>query len=292
VQKGKKVIAFIPGDKFPAISITDYSCDLMCDFCRGKYLRGMVSVRRPEELYNVAREIWEKGGIGLLVSGGFDKYGKLPVKPYLGVLERIKKDFELIISIHPGFLELEMIKELKKCKVDVIDYEFAFDPTLLKYMHLNLEPNNVVKHFRECLKVGFGQVVPHILLGLNGHISEWNYRALEVLSPFDISLIVLLVFIPTRGTPLEFSDPPPVREIVNYVNWASNALQRTEIALGCMRPISYKDSLDEILVKNGFISRIANPHKRLIKKYSLPMINACCSIPLDYFNGITLKRNH
>jgi len=282
--RDRKVVAFIPGDKFPAVTITGYSCSLMCDFCRGKYLKGMTPVRKPRELYDLANRVWERGGRGLLVSGGFDKYGKLPIRPYLSVIRDIKKDFDLIISIHPGFLEREVIVKLKECKVDIIDYSFAFNPLLLKYMRLNLKPEDVVKHFREWLRVGFEHVVPHILLGLRGYISRWDYEALRALLQFNPHLIVLLVFIPTKGTPLESLRPPLVKDILDYVNYANKTLQCSEISLGCMRPVEYKDSLDELLISSKLVNRVANPHKRLIEKYGLLKVETCCSVPYSCIN--------
>ena len=278
----RKPIAFIPGNKFPAVTITGYSCRLMCDFCRGRYLKGMIPIKEPKELYDVAAKVWERGGKGLLISGGFDEHGRLPIRPYLRVLKDIKVDFDLIVSIHPGFLEREVMVRLKECGVDVIDYEFALNPLLLKHMHLNIQPNDVIKHFQELLKIGFKCVAPHVLLGLKGYISTWDIKAVNILSVFNPDLVVLLIFIPTKGTPLEAFSPPSVREVVSYVSYVAESLNNSEIALGCMRPIEYKKSLDKVLVSSKLIDRIANPHKRLITEYDLPKIEACCSIPLDY----------
>lgn len=278
------MVAFVPGNKFPAVTITGYSCDLMCDFCRGKLLRGMIPVKRPRELYDLANKIWEKGCKGLLISGGFDRHGKLPIKPYLETIKSIKRDFDLIISVHPGFLEREIMVKLKECRVDVIDYEFVLDPILLKNMHLNLTPEKMIKHFQEWFRVGFEYVAPHILLGLRGYISNWDYKALKILSQFNPYLIVLLIFTPIKGTPLGSLHPPLVKDIMNYISYATKMLQYSEISLGCVRPIEYKNSLDELLILNRLVMRIVNPHKKFIEKYNLLKVEACCSIPYEYFN--------
>ena len=56
-----------------------------------------------------------------------------------------------------------------------------------------------------------------------------------------------------------------------------------EVALGCMRPITFKIRHDELIVQEKLVDRIVNPHKDIIVRYNLPVIHACCSIKEEHF---------
>jgi len=275
-------VCFTPGDKYPSVSVTGRRCELMCDFCRGAYLKGMVPVRGPDELYQTAARVWERGGKGLLVSGGFDRHGRLPLRPYLGAIRRIKEDFDLVLSVHPGFLSRELLRELKRAGVDVIDYFLAVNPSLLRAMHLDLTPSDVARHFEACLEVGFEHVAPHVMVGFGGVVSEWDYRALSLASARRPYLVVVLVFIPTRGTPAGLMPPPSVGEVLEFMECAREALSGSEVALGCMRPPWLKPVLDELVVRRGLVDRLAAPRPSLVERHGLTVIDACCSIPPSY----------
>ncbi|MCD6301035.1 MAG: radical SAM protein, partial [Staphylothermus sp.] len=118
------VLAFIPSKKFPAISITGTKCWLMCSYCMGRYLKGMNHVHSPDELMKTAEYYAERGAIGLLISGGFTREGKLPLKPYIKTIKEIKKKYDLVISIHTGLIDKEEAFMLREAGVDIIDYEF------------------------------------------------------------------------------------------------------------------------------------------------------------------------
>jgi len=95
---------FIHFRRFVAVSITGERCWLNCSFCRGYYLKGMISADRPERLYDLMSTLVRRGVRGFLISGGFTKKGFLPVVPFLKVIEKVKKEYgdDVFISMHPG----------------------------------------------------------------------------------------------------------------------------------------------------------------------------------------------
>ena len=46
------ILAFIPGLKFPDVSITGSICPLGCKYCKGYYLRNMEPTLTPKKLYD------------------------------------------------------------------------------------------------------------------------------------------------------------------------------------------------------------------------------------------------
>ncbi|MHA2086550.1 MAG: hypothetical protein ACXABD_22645, partial [Candidatus Thorarchaeota archaeon] len=60
-------------------SVTGMACSLMCDHCEGRLLKGMEPALDPETLLQKCTEAKEKGGEGVLISGGSDARGHVPL---------------------------------------------------------------------------------------------------------------------------------------------------------------------------------------------------------------------
>jgi uncharacterized radical SAM superfamily protein len=275
-------LAFIPGERFPSISITGNKCWLNCDYCRGRFLRGMDQVYTPKQLYDLAKYYTRRGVVGLLISGGFTPDGYLPVKPYLGVLRSIKKDFNLVLNIHPGLIDHELTVGLRDAGVDIVDYEFMIDNVVIKKIkHLvRRDWTDYVRTYEDLLKNGPPYIAPHILIGARYGSIGYEYRAIDLLREYDPYITVFLVLIPDKETPMRNVKPPGIPEITNILEYARRRLHG-EISMGCMRPPFMKNLLDEKLLERGLVDRIVNPHPKLIRKYGLRRIPTCCSLPRE-----------
>lgn len=280
------VLAFIPGKKFPSVSITGSKCWLKCSYCMGYYLKLMDHVLTPRKLYDLARYYWKNKAIGMLISGGFTGDGRLPIEPFLPVIRDIKKDFKLIINLHVGIIDRELASKIRYSGVDIVDYELIIDNKIIKNIkHLDHSVDDYIKGYEVLINYGPDYIAPHILLGVKYGIIDWEYRAIDILGDYDPYLTVFLVFIPTRNTPMENIRTPGANDIINVIRYSRKRL-RGELALGCMRPWISKNTVDEILIKDKLIDRIVNPLGKLINKYNLEVIEACCSIPRTILSNI------
>lgn len=275
------VLAFIPSKKFPAISITGSKCWLMCTYCMGRYLKGMIHVYFPEELLKIAEYYAEKGAVGLLISGGFTHEGKLPFKPFIKTIEEIKRKHDLIISVHTGLVNKEEAIMLKEAGVDIIDYELVLDNTVIKNMkHLNKTINNYIHSYEILLEYGPPYIAPHILVGLNNGEITWEYEAVDYLAENSPYIVILLIHIPTPNTPLHYSKIVNIKEFVDYAKYVRRRI-RGEISLGCMRPSRLKKILDSKLIELKLIDRIVNPRPETIRRFNLKLVPTCCSVPRE-----------
>lgn len=277
-----EVKAFIPGKRYYAISITGKYCMLNCRYCGRHYLEGMINASTPAQLYHVSKNLYLQGARGILLSGGFNREGFLPIAPFLEIIKTIKDDFKMIISVHSGLVNKELASRMRESGVDVVDYQLIVDPIVVNEIQgLDKSPEDYIIGLEYLKKYGPPHIVPHIPLGLRyGSIfKEWE--AVEILKDHDIPLVVFLVFTPTKYTSMETLKPPDEKILLDFFNYAQNL--RKEIGLGCMRPPSLKRNFDEILIKDGLISRIAVPSKNVMTKYDMKTFNACCSIPKEYF---------
>ncbi|RLG99325.1 radical SAM protein [Candidatus Bathyarchaeota archaeon] len=273
------VKAFIPGEKYPTLSITGGSCALRCKYCMGHYLKGMISAQSPKLLYDTVRSLYRKGARGILISGGFNPEGRLPINPFLRVIRDLKRDFDIVISVHCGLVDRKAAGELRRAGIDVVDYEFMIDPLVISEVVglKSRNPSDFIESLRYLVEEGPPYISPHVPIGLRyGKIwGEW--KAIERLRDFNPYLVVFLVFVPTRGTPMSSVSPPKETEVVAVLNHARSRFR--EVAMGCMRPPRFKSTLDPKLLEQKLVDRIAVPHKSVVEKYRLEVVHACCSIP-------------
>ncbi len=264
-----RTLGFVPKGKFAEVSITGYRCPLNCPICRGKWLRGMVPTTSPDDLIRVGRKLRREGVEGILISGGLGLDGKLPVRPFASAIRELKK-MGFFISVHTGVVDREEAELLSRAHVDLADYELILDEKAIKEAKsLSLKPEDFIRGM-EFLTGSSIEVVPHVTVGLPGSREGWYADAADVIKELGIRRSVVLVFIPTPGTPFEDRDPPSTRRVVEVARILGKS---SKVSLGCMRPPWMKRSLDKTL--EGVVDRIANPHPNL----GLDIVHACCSIP-------------
>ncbi|AEM39346.1 Radical SAM domain protein [Pyrolobus fumarii 1A] len=263
-----RVKLFEPGDKYLAISITGHSCSLQCDYCRGRWLRGMIPAPTPAMLERLLDKIVSKGVTGILISGGFTREARLPFEPFIGVLKRFKMKTRVVISMHTGFISEKQAKMLLDI-VDVIDYEVPLTNTHLSMMHVwHRKPIDYIYNAAMLKDMGF-HVAPHVLLGLPGvSVSEESEMLSMLARLVKPDILVMLYHLETKHRPRDVVNRLllAVRTVRGYVN---------EVSLGCMRPLFLKN-YEEIVM--SVFDRIAVPTLRL-KKLIQRVYPFCCSVP-------------
>lgn len=279
-------VAFVPGEKYPSVSITGTACSLMCAYCESRYLHSMVAAPKPEELYRFALTHAARGGIGMLVSGGFTREGRLPLEPFLPVLKKVKEETDLILSVHPGLPTRDMPAALRDAGVDIVDYEVPTSNVFVE--KVKRLPGRGVEDYLEGFDMFMAEgprfVAPHITVGLPGSTLDDELRVARELVGRGPYMVVVLAFIPTRGTGVSGLRAPSLERVLTFLR-RLRAMYRGTVALGCMRPVAMKDVLDGAVVRGGLADRIVNPRRSLIRRYGLPVVEACCSVPWELLGG-------
>ncbi|MEM2443921.1 MAG: radical SAM protein [Sulfolobales archaeon] len=272
--------AFIPGFKYVSISITGSHCSLMCDYCKGHYLKGMKNIVTPKQLFDLVRHLHKEGVKGVLISGGFNKGGYLPIQPYLNIIKEIKDTFNILVSVHTGLIDKSLAIKLRDAKVDVVDYELILDDEVIKdVMHLsNKKSEDFIRTYEILHNYGPPHIIPHILIGANYGKITVEFETVDVAKTLSPEVLVFLIVTPTEGTPMQFIKPPKPQEIVELIKYARHTF-KGELAIGCMRPLTMKYMVDDELCRQGIIDRIVNPLKTTSDKFKLTTVHSCCSIP-------------
>ncbi len=260
-------LGFFPKGKFIEVSITGRACQLNCPICGGRWLGGILSVNRPEDLVKLGVSEWKRGARGILISGGYTREGKLPFQPFLWAMRELKR-IGFIISVHTGPLNKKEAQDLGKAGVDIADFELMDENSVRIAKGLNLRREDYLEGMENLLGEGI-EVVPHIIIGLPG--SEDSLEGYtSIIRDLKIRRTVILGFIPTPGTKFS-NEAAPAPEILRRA--AEELKKVSRVSLGCMRAPWLKREYDEMLL--GIVDRIANPHNSL----NLERVQACCSIP-------------
>lgn len=286
---GKKITFYLPGmfnlnghtGKYPAVSITGEECALKCDHCQGKILSGMVQADQPAMLVKRCQELAEKGHLGVLLSGGCQDDGSMPWTDFLPAIETIKKTTDLFVSVHCGLVDETMAGQLKSAGADqaLIDV-IGDDDTFKKIYHVPFGVDRIFKAMDALAKADI-PMVPHIVCGIDYGQIKGEYKAIEMVSRFEIAQLVIVALMRIPGTPTATAIAPSAESVADVFAQARLTLPDVPISLGCARQRG-NSRLEELAIDAG-INRMALPSEEAIERaveYGLDITYqpTCCSV--------------
>ena len=270
--------------EFVSVSITGTSCALSCEHCKMEVLRGMTDLRRFDgSLFDLCAALADQGARGVLISGGSDLQGRVPLKRHIPDLIRVRQELGLAIRVHPGLPDEETCAGLAEVGIDgaMIDV-IGHEDTIRDVYHLDSTPDEYERALAWLERHGV-PTVPHIILGLHFGRMLGEWRALEMIARHPPKLLVLVILMPLSGTPMAVSRPPSLEEIAAFFETARKTLPSTPVMLGCARPMGLmKRAIDRLAIDAG-LNGIAYPAEGIVeyaRKRNLEpnFINACCGV--------------
>ncbi len=266
-----------PLPSFPPVSLSGGQCRLNCRHCSRTYLSGMRPVDTPERLIRTCKDLEAEGALGVLLSGGSDREGRLiNLRAMLPAIRRVREETGLILNVHPGLLDRETAEALD---VHFASLEIPDDRTIREVFGLDATTADYLTTYRHLVAAGT-RVVPHVTVytGEEGALLE-GIEAPEV--------IVVIVFSPTRGTPMADTPPPDADQVGRVVADLSAMHPNAEIALGCMRPRRrpLREQIERAALDAG-VSRMVLPTRSTLdlareRGYPLTHLDVCCALPTD-----------
>jgi hypothetical protein len=249
---------------FPTISVTGKGCALKCKHCDGKVLETMYSAVKPEELFELCSRLKREGASGCLISGGCLPNGSVPLENFVDTIGRVKKDLGLTIFVHTGIIDFSMAKRLKEAGVDaaLIDI-IGSDETINEIYNLNVTTKDYENSLKALSEAGIA-FIPHVVVGLHYGKLKGELHALEAIAKYKPSAVVIIAFMPIRGTKMEKIEPPKPMEIARVIAAARLIFPKTPIVLGCMRPKGMHRVETDILAMKAGVNAIAFPTEEAI----------------------------
>ena len=247
---------YSPGRSFPSVSVTGTKCDLMCGHCGGLHLKGMIAAETPRDMISVIDLIASSGGEGLLISGGCDTEGSVPVMKMTDAISYASGK-GLKVNIHTGFIGKEDAGTLVNAGVNAFSVDVHQDPTIIKnILHLDVIPTAYSDMLDNIMNAG-GMPVVHLTAGFGTYDL---LSSAELVKSKGLRDVILLALIPTKGTITEdslISEDAVADAAKMLIGMGLN------VTLGCMRPRSHR-TLETRCIEAG-VRIIANPSRRTIR---------------------------
>jgi uncharacterized radical SAM superfamily protein len=269
-------------NQFPTISVTGKNCALNCKHCGSKILETMHPAKTPAALFELCSKLKHNGASGCLISGGCMPNGSVPLKQFIPIIKKIKHETGLTVIVHTGIIDSANAEALKNAKVDaaLIDI-IGSNETIKKIYNLNV----TVEDYENSLKALHNahlNFVPHVIVGLHNGKLRGEFHALKMIAHYKPSALVIIAFMPIRGTAMAEVKPPQSTDIAKVTAAARLMFPETPIALGCMRPKGKHRAETDVLCLKAGVNAIAFPSEEAIKHaenqgYELSFSPYCCS---------------
>lgn len=230
----------------------------------------MIPATTHESLVEKCLSLAHNGAEGVLISGGCDEEGKVPL--FFDALREIKKRTGLILNVHTGFVDEKNFAALRTARPHYLSFDIPTEYALKNVYRLNRRSQDYMDSLSLLRKAGLS-VVPHVCLGMNGN-SEEEKKIIEKVSRI-VDKIVLNIVFPTRGTDFE-KVKSNAEEIISIFKYARPMFKR--MILGCMRPRKRKIE-EEAVMLDGIVqpTRWARKKARELN-LRIREKNSCCVV--------------
>jgi uncharacterized radical SAM superfamily protein len=267
---------------FPTISVTGTACTLNCKHCGGKILETMHPATTPRKLFELAAKLKQQGASGFLLSGGCMPDGSVPLKPFISTIAKIKRELGLTVFVHTGKIDPSTAMALKNTGVDaaLIDI-FGSDETIKDICNLRVTVKDYSASLNALQAAGLN-FIPHIIVGLNDGEMPGEFQALKMIASVKPSAVVIIAFMPIRGTAMAKAKPPQPTDIAKVIAAARLMFPRTPLALGCVRPKGMHRAKTDVLAIKAGVDAIAFPSEEAVKYaeqhgYEFSFSSYCCA---------------
>ncbi len=273
-------------NSFPAFSITGGACGLNCDHCQKKILEPMIPALNPESLDRQVRELVEQEALsGFLLSGGSNKKNEIGYGRYMPVVEQLKHDFpHLRIAVHSALLDEARAKEMESAGVDTVMMDVIGAQETIRDVYKLDRP---VEDFEETLAALCStsmEVSPHIVIGLHYGQILGESNALDIVSRYPVTALVLVVIMPFYAKPGTFTTPD-TSEVGRIFGEARERMPEQQVLLGCARPPGMHKRVTDAYAIMAGLDGIAFPADGAVSVAHnigrpFEQAHSCCSIKI------------
>jgi uncharacterized radical SAM superfamily protein len=271
-------------NRFAAISVTGNHCELRCGHCNGKLLESMIPSEDPQTFLQTAEGLRLNGAYGILVSGGADQNGEVPLKKFIPSIRGLKeKAPQFKVIVHTGLIRREIAEELKDSGIDQVLIDvIGDDDTIREVYHLNKRVEDYEETLWMLKEMGH-RLAPHIIIGHHFGELKGEWRALEIVTRVGVETIVLVIFKNLQPAGENRFKVPKPEEISKISATARILNPAIPIRMGCIRPAHpWKAEMEKGFINSG-VNTIAYPLQGTIdyaKEIGLntKFIEMCCSL--------------
>ena len=283
-------------NSFPAFSITAGACGLNCDHCQKKILEPMIPATNPEMLDAKVRQLIAAEGLnGFLLSGGSNKRNEINYARYLPVVEKLKTDFpDLKVAIHSALLDQARARAMESAGVDTVMMDVIGAEETINEVYKLDRPVEDFEATLAALCTTSMEVTPHIVIGLHYGRIVGEANALDIVSRYPVTALVLVVIMPFYAKPGTFVTPATT-DVGRIFGQARERLPDKQVLLGCARPPGMHKRVTDAYAIMAGLDGIAFPADGAVSvahTIGRPFVQAhsCCSIKLGSNMNVNLQR--
>jgi uncharacterized radical SAM superfamily protein len=273
-------------NSFPAFSITAGACGLNCDHCQKKILEPMIPATDPGMLDAKVRHLVETQELnGFLLSGGSNKKNEIPYGRYLPVVEKLKEDFpHLRIAIHSALLDERRARAMESAGVDTVMMDVIGAAETIQEVYKLDRPVDDFEETLAALCSTSMEVTPHIVIGLHYGRILGEANALDIVSRYPVTALVLVVIMPFYAKPGTFVTPETT-DVGRIFGEARQRLPDQQVLLGCARPPGMHKRVTDAYAIMAGLDGIAFPADGAVSVAHtigrpFEQAHSCCSIEL------------
>jgi lipoyl synthase len=280
-------------DSFLNISITGEKCELNCPHCKKYLLKSMDFFPDPNQLENFISEKAKFDNFkGFLISGGFDKKGRLQLNDYLDCIKKIKNKYPTLkVYAHTGFVEWNEAIKIRESGIDGVLANIISSKNAIETVY-NLPgylPQDYYQTLKNLKKAG-NKTAPHIIIGLDHGIISSEFESVRQIAHIGADCLVFVIIkklskeinFPEIKNTFQEDKEIDTKGIISLALFAQKIMPQTPISFGCAKPaIKKRGQLEIDLLKNG-INIIAFPAEETInyaitEKLHYRFEETCCA---------------
>ncbi len=273
-------------NSFPAFSITAGACGLNCDHCQKKILEPMIPATNPAMLDEKARRLIETEGLsGFLLSGGSNKRNEINYRRYLPVVEQLKRDYpQLKIAVHSALMREPEARAMESAGVDTVMMDVIGAQETIEQVYKLDRPVEDFEATLAALCSTSMEVTPHIVIGLHYGRILGEANALDIVSRYPVTALVLVVIMPFYAKPGTFVTPH-TSDVGRIFGEARARLPEQQVLLGCARPPGMHKRVTDAYAIMAGLDGIAFPADGAVSVAHtigrpFEQAHSCCSIKL------------
>ena len=244
----------------------------------------MIPAENPETFVQAVEGLRLKGAHGILVSGGANHHGEVPLRKFIPSIKELKeKNPEFKVIAHTGLIQRETARELKEAGIDQILIDLiGDDDTIREVYHLNKRVEDYEETLWMLKELGH-RLAPHIIIGHHFGELRGEWRALEIVTRVGVETIVLVIFKPLQPSGRNHFKIPKPEETSKISAIARILNPSTPIRMGCIRPAHPSKAQTEKGFIDSGVNTIAYPLQGTIeyaKEIGLEIrfVEMCCSL--------------
>ena len=245
-------------------------------------MESLVHATTCEELVKKALFLHKKGAKGVLLTGGCDESGRVPISDIIPAIKTIKDKTGMLLIAHTGFISREETSALRGSGLDGIGFDVIGDMKTAKEVYgLSVSEMDYVESLRAIERSGI-MVFPHVCVGLHFGKLRGEIHALEMIREVKPTTVIITGLMPIAGTPMAHIKPEP-SDFEKVISKAVEMFPGISVVLGCAHSSGKdREQIEMVAIKCG-VSGIAAPtvHTRMLAKengYEINYYGMCCGL--------------